>query len=701
MATQLQIRRGTNSQVAAFTGAEGEIVVNTTNDSVHVNDGSTAGGFEMARADLNNVTDTSLNAALTGNTVSALTITTLTLGATAITATGAELNLLDGVTATTAELNYVDGVTSAIQTQIDTKAPLASPTFTGTVTAAALTVDTTTLVVDATNNRVGIGTSSPITLDGNAAPGLTISSNGPFILLQDANNADKVRYMSNNTGELQFGIVGDDGVTGKDEHMRITSAGLVGIGTSPSSPLEVAGGSAYPTTKISRDGGSAGTQGYLTTGFSAIGYSGGTGADAYMVSEHGFGFAVNAGTSAMTITDGGLVGIGTSSPAYKLEVESSSDADLVQVQSTASANNTVLRLGISGNDAVISGSGGSSGNLAFKTYGTERMRIDSSGNVGIGKTPLGNNLSPTLEIVSGGTMFGYGDAMYLTGNLYYNGGWKAIATGAGSSMILDASGPKFYTNASASAGGAVTPTERMRIDSGGRVLINTSSGSYTHDKGLRVVSSEVGSHVLDAAVSIEGSGGDFYPINFVGPSNTGFGALAAFSPSTDYLQWQYRNSSGSTNIIRFDANGNVIVTGSLSKGSGSFRIDHPLPAKAETHHLVHSFIEGPQADNIYRGKIDLVDGTANVNIDTAAGMTEGTYALLNTNTQCFTSNESGWTAVKGSVSGNTLTITAQDNTCTDTISWMVVGERKDQHMIDTDWTDENGKVIVEPSKENN
>lgn len=39
-----------------------------------------------------------------------------------------------GITASTTELNYVDGVTSAIQTQLDAKAPLASPTFTGTVT---------------------------------------------------------------------------------------------------------------------------------------------------------------------------------------------------------------------------------------------------------------------------------------------------------------------------------------------------------------------------------------------------------------------------------------------------------------------------------------------------------------------------------------------------------------------------------------
>jgi hypothetical protein len=59
-----------------------------------------------------------------------------------VTATATELNLLDGVTATTAELNYVDGVTSAIQTQIDTKAPVAGPTFTGTLTAPTINAST-------------------------------------------------------------------------------------------------------------------------------------------------------------------------------------------------------------------------------------------------------------------------------------------------------------------------------------------------------------------------------------------------------------------------------------------------------------------------------------------------------------------------------------------------------------------------------
>lgn len=142
----------------------------------------------------------------------------------------------------------------------------------------------------------------------------------------------------------------------------------------------------------------------------------------------------------------------------------------------------------------------------------------------------------------------------------------------------------------------------------------------------------------------------------------------------------------------------VTVTGTISKTSGSFKIDHPLESKKETHHLVHSFVEAPQADNIYRGKVDLVTGLATINIDTVAGMSEGTFASLNREIQCFTSNETGWTAVRGSVTGNILTIEAQENTCTDTVSWLVIGERKDQHMYDTDWTDENGKVIVEPLK---
>ena len=49
MSEQLQIRRGTFSQVAAFTGQQGEVVMDTTNNRLAINDGSTAGGWAAAK----------------------------------------------------------------------------------------------------------------------------------------------------------------------------------------------------------------------------------------------------------------------------------------------------------------------------------------------------------------------------------------------------------------------------------------------------------------------------------------------------------------------------------------------------------------------------------------------------------------------------------------------------------------------------
>ena len=83
-------------------------------------------------------------------------------------------------TVSSTEIGYVDGVTSAIQTQLDAKSPLASPTFTGTVNAAALilsgdltvngtttTINSTTLAVDDKNIVIGdVATPSDVTADG-------------------------------------------------------------------------------------------------------------------------------------------------------------------------------------------------------------------------------------------------------------------------------------------------------------------------------------------------------------------------------------------------------------------------------------------------------------------------------------------------------------------------------------------------------
>ena len=99
-----------------------------------------------------------------------------------LTATAAELNLLDGVTATTTEINYLDGVTSDIQDQIDSKAPSSNPIFTGSITEETGTMPAgTTPAIDPVN-----GTVQEWALTGNSSPTDSLAD-GEFVelLIQD------------------------------------------------------------------------------------------------------------------------------------------------------------------------------------------------------------------------------------------------------------------------------------------------------------------------------------------------------------------------------------------------------------------------------------------------------------------------------------------------------------------------------------
>ena len=87
------------------------------------------------------------------------------------------------VTSTAAELNYVSGVTSGIQAQIDTKAPTASPTFTGTATIPAATITTATI----TTATIGGWT---VTESGTT---LTFSRGGTNYMILDASGNLSVR----------------------------------------------------------------------------------------------------------------------------------------------------------------------------------------------------------------------------------------------------------------------------------------------------------------------------------------------------------------------------------------------------------------------------------------------------------------------------------------------------------------------------
>jgi hypothetical protein len=142
--------------------------------------------------------------------------------------------------------------------------------------------------------------------------------------------------------------------------------------------------------------------------------------------------------------------------------------------------------------------------------------------------------------------------------------------------------------------------------------------------------------------------------------------------------------------------GDFDIAGALSKNSGSFKIDHPL--KPETHHLVHSFVESPQADNLYRGVIDLHNGRATIDLDEWFGMTAGTFLALNRDIQAFVNNEDTWDNVRAKVMGSHLVIECQNSESNAKVSWLVIGERQDKEIHESSLTDDHGKVIVEPLK---
>ncbi len=71
MAKLLKLRRGTTTQHGSFTGAEGEVTVDTTKDTAVVHDGSQAGGRPLAREDLNNVSGSTIVGRINTNSLNA------------------------------------------------------------------------------------------------------------------------------------------------------------------------------------------------------------------------------------------------------------------------------------------------------------------------------------------------------------------------------------------------------------------------------------------------------------------------------------------------------------------------------------------------------------------------------------------------------------------------------------------------------
>ncbi len=402
------------------------------------------------------------------------------------------------------------------------------------------------------------------------------------------------------------------------------------------------------------------------------------GAHYWTVSPTGTAGATTSPADALTLDSGGNFLIGGTTLATKLTV---SGAGFFTGSTYANAGGAGAFIGGDGTNGLLYGRNNGAWAPVYIDGASLFLNPQSGGNVGI------NTASPAVKLHVVGPSNG---SAIRAGNSTVFTDWGTDATGT------------YFENTGTSA---ATRAVRIQAQDGANAysqVIISGGNQYIAFTNNSIECAKVERYGMNGGWGRVLTLSHTFPVHVWNSNGSKWAGIGYdYSVTRGLAFWTDATSANVTSVspLMQMGGGSVAINGSLSKSSGSFRIDHPLPQLAETHDLVHSFVEAPQADNLYRGKVTLVDGTAAVNIDSAAGMTDGTFVLLNREIQCFTTNETGWTNVRGSVNGNTLTIQAQDTTCTDTISWMVIGERQDKHMYDTEWTDDEGKVIVEPLKE--
>jgi hypothetical protein len=295
------------------------------------------------------------------------------------------------------------------------------------------------------------------------------------------------------------------------------------------------------------------------------------------------GFTSNSLIGDSTIFEDkfGMVGIGTDSPTSKLTV-----AGMIQS----------LSGGIKFPDGTVQ-----------TTAGLGSIFLDA--------TLRGNG---TL-----GSPFGVAIPLNLTGSAISNNVLTVVNTAEFSDGVSSFGGPSggrgvvgFGGSGNSSPGGDGVVGEAGFSNNfeGGRGLVGFGGSSHSSNGGFGVEAFGGDSATSSGGTGVRGAGG-------VGDSNTGGrgvlaeGGLGSGAGNSGGIGIEATGGfgiNGATTGLAGHFNGDVQVTGNLSKGGGSFKIDHPLDP--ENKYLYHSFVESPDMMNIYNGNVT-TDETGDVTVE--------------------------------------------------------------------------------------
>ena len=299
---------------------------------------------------------------------------------------------------------------------------------------------------------------------------------------------------------------------------------------------------------------------------------------------------IDAGTLYIDATNN-RVGIGTSSPSAELSV-SNNGVEGYEISPATVIGGTIRQLAFNRSTSAYIPMRIQASEHQFYISGSEKVRIDSSGNVGIGTASPTEKLEVIGDIqtyqlktlknyVFGADNYhiklGEGDgdgyignvnaATYISSAGYYYGASQYQLTGGstgGGVMYLQADGTiRFLNQATTTADSLITPSERMRIDSTGNVRIGATTGFHkvciAHDDSFTDIASGYTNLELS---NPNGTNGTYSRIVFndaAGGPGSGILGVKFTDTTNNYGQFEFwtRSSSGGSTKMVIDPNGNV------------------------------------------------------------------------------------------------------------------------------------------------
>ena len=393
----------------------------------------------------------------------------------------------------------------------------------------------------------------------------------PDAIIHDGDTNTRIRFPAADTFTIE---------TAGNERVRVGAAGSVGIGTNtPKSKLSVHGLSEEDVIHVSA-GNTAGSTFANIRGDNEAGirirgggsFDGGTIelAGGLRDSEPGIiKFSTGTGetvTERLRIDSSGRVLLGTTTEGVgqsdDLTVATSGDTGITVRSGTSSNGNLFFSDGTSGTDEYRGyvQYDHSANELIFGSDATARMRIDSSGRIGMGNDSPGSYSAVADDLVVGNHSGAHGITIAAENN---NTAYLRFADGTANSG-QQANGQIAYSHADLSMRFNVDASERMRIDSSGNLGIGESSPDTTlHlDSGGATTTVKISSNT-ECSIDFEDKGGSAkrYKIGTNITSNDG--------------QLEFKDMTANVERMRIDSSGRLLVGGTSEVTSGTIvQIQH-------------------------------------------------------------------------------------------------------------------------------